>query len=75
MLLGMKKNDLFMLQVRLFRAAQLEWNLSAKECSALFNRYNIYDYIKDCYGFYHIQGDATNLADIKNFLLTKGWTL
>ena len=70
-----EKQELFMLQVRLFRQAQIAWNLSARECSQLFTRYDVYGYIAACYGFYHVQGDEANLADIKDFLAHKGVVL
>lgn len=67
-----KNTDLFMLQVRLFRLAQIKWDLSAEECSRLFKKHAVNEYIKDCYEFYHIQGDETNLSDIKQYLHNKG---
>ena len=66
------KDDLFMLQVRLFRMAQLRWNISAEECDRIFNEYNINDYIKTCYEEYHVQGDEANFADIEKYLGSKG---
>ena len=63
-----RKDDLFMLQVRLFRLAQQEWNLSASECDEIFQKYDINDYISTCYEEFHVQGDDVNLADIKNYV-------
>ena len=67
-----KKDDLFLIQIRLFRCAQEEWNLDAQKCSDIFNKYNVYDYIKTCYEFFHIQGDQANLDDIAKYLKAKG---
>ena len=72
LILMSEKDDLFLIQVRLFRLAQNTWNLDAQACSAIFNKYDVYDYIKTCYGFYHIQGDEANLADIVEYLKNKG---
>lgn len=69
---GAQKKDLFMMQVRLFRLAQLRWCLSAKECSRLFRSYRLYAYIENCYDFFHVQGDEANLLDMAAFLATKG---
>ncbi len=63
-----RKDDIFMLQVRLFRLAQLEWNLSASECDEIFSKYEINDYISTCYDIFQVQGDDTNLADIECYL-------
>ena len=64
-----------MMQVRLFRQAQIAWNFTAEKCSKLFNAFGIYDYIKTCYGFFHVQGDEANLADIASFLKKNGAAL
>ena len=63
-----QQDDIFLLQVRLFRLAQLKWNVDAKKCSEIFNKYKIYDYIETCYDFYHIQGDEANFDDIMKYL-------
>lgn len=68
-----REEDLYQIQVRLFRLAQLKWNLTARQCSCLFKKYNIYGYIQTCYDFYHIQGDEANLCDIEKYLSNSGY--
>ncbi len=63
-----QKEDLYQIQVRLFRLAQLKWDISASKCSEIFNRYDIYGYIETCYEIYHVQGDEASLADIEKYL-------
>ena len=67
-----KADDLFLIQIRLFRLAQDRWNIDEEKCSDIFNKYKIYDYIETCYDFFHIQGDETNLADIELYLKNNG---
>ena len=67
-----QQDDLFFLQVRLFRLAQIKWSVYSKKCSEIFNKYKIYDYIETCYEFFHIQGDEENLNDINNYLKNNG---
>ena len=67
-----KRDDIFMLQVRLFRLAQLKWNKSAEECEQIFKKYELNEYIETCYEEYHIQGDEANLADLEHYLKVKG---
>ena len=67
-----KRDDIFMLQVRLFRLAQLKWNKSAEECEQLFKKYDLNEYIETCYEEYHVQGDEANLADLEHYLKVKG---
>ncbi|MBQ8138278.1 MAG: DUF3791 domain-containing protein [Lachnospiraceae bacterium] len=63
-----KKNDIFMLQVRLFRLAQLKWGVSAEECDIIFEKYDVNSYIETCYEEYHVQGDDANLLDIESYI-------
>ena len=65
-------DDLFLIQIRLFRLAQSKWNLDEEKCSVIFNKYKIYDYIETCYEFFHVQGDEANLTDIENYLKNNG---
>ena len=67
-----KRDDIFMLQVRLFRLAQLKWDKSAEECEQLFKKYDLNEYIETCYEEYHVQGDEANLADLEHYLKVKG---
>ena len=68
-------DDLFLIQIRLFRLAQDKWDLDEEECSKIFNKYNIYGYIETCYEFFHVQGDEANLSDIENYLKNNGVTI
>ena len=69
------KDDLFMLQIRLFRLAQIRWNKTAEECERIFVENSINDYIQTCYEEFHTQGDETNLDDIEVYLKRKGLTI
>ncbi len=69
------KDDLFLIQVRLLRLAQLKWGISSEECVKIFDKYDIYDYISTCYEEFHTQGDETSLRDIENYLNTKGYSI
>ena len=68
-------DDIFMLQVRLFRLAQLKWKKDVFECERIFEKYQINDYIKTCYEEFHVQGDDANIRDIEEYLHRKGATI
>lgn len=70
-----KRDDIFMLQVRLFRLAQLKWDKSAGECEQIFKKYELNEYIETCYEEYHVQGDEANLADLEHYLKVKGLSI
>lgn len=61
-----------MLQVQLFRMAQLRWDMTSEECERIFKEYALNEYIKTCYEEYHVQGDEANFADLEKFLKMKG---
>lgn len=67
-----REDDLFMLQVRLFRLAQIRWDKEVADCEDIFDKYDVNDYIATCYEEYHVQGDEANLNDIEMYLRTKG---
>lgn len=68
-----KKDDMFMMQVRLFRQLQIKWGIKSEKCINIFNKYNINDYIEACYEEFHVQGDEANIADIEKYLDKRGF--
>jgi hypothetical protein len=66
------RDDLFMLQVRMFRLAQARWGKDSQECETIFKEYDVNDYIRTCYEEYHVQGDEANIADIEKYLHKRG---
>ena len=67
-----KKDDLFMIQVRLFRLAQIRWNMNTTECERMYDDYKVNDYIATCYEEYHVRGDGANIDNIEKYLSGKG---
>ena len=67
-----KEDDLFLLQIRLFRLAQLRWNRTPEECVRIFEEYAVNDYIRTCYEEYHVQGDEADIVDIEKYLKGRG---
>ena len=63
-----QKEDLYQIQVRLFRLAQLKWNIPAAKCSKLFKKYDIYGYIETCYEILHTQGVEAWFKDFEKYL-------
>ncbi len=70
-----RRDDIFMLQVRLFLLAQARWKKEIVECEKIFEQYDINDYIKTSYEEFHVQGDEANILDIEEYLRRKGVTI
>lgn len=63
-----EKQQIIYMQARIIRLASEEWNLSVEEIIEIFNRYNVLLYIEECFGIFHVQGDAAILEDIEEYL-------
>lgn len=63
------------MKTRLIRLASEEWNLTIEEAADLFAQNEVFHYIKDCYGIFHVEGDYAVLEDVKSFLQGKGVTI
>ncbi len=68
-----RKEDIFMLQVRLYRMLQSRKGLSPVECNRIFDKYGLFDYISQCYEEYHMQGDEANYEDMLEYLKGQGF--
>lgn len=62
------------MQVRLIRLASEEWNQPVDKTAILFYQYGVLQYIEECFGMFHVEGDRAILEDIKMYLKNKGIT-
>ena len=68
-------NEIKHMQVRLFRKAWKQWGITLDGCADLFDEYAIDKYISDCYEFFHVQGDESNLEEIERYIARRGAAL
>ena len=73
MTISEKKDDIFMLQVRLYRMLQTRKELTAEECNKIFDKYKLFEYIELCYEIYRVQGDEANYNDVVGYLEVQGF--
>ena len=64
--------DVADMQCWIFRMAQTKWNMSPKECAAVFQEYDILGYIDRCYDILHLSSYACALNDIEEMLRNRG---
>ena len=69
-----KKNDEYMIQVRLYRMLQSRLKITPDECNKIFRNYRLFEYISLCYEEYHMQGDEANYSDMMNYLKRQGYS-
>ena len=60
------------MQARLVRLAAEEWHMTIKAVNKIFQQFNVYHYIADLWGLFHVEGDYAVLEDIQSFLSSKG---
>lgn len=67
-----EKTEILFMQVRLLRLASEEWNTSIQKTAVLFDKYDIFKFIEDCYGIFHMEGDNAVFDEIKIVLKNRG---
>lgn len=67
-----EKQQIIYMQTRIIRRASEEWKKSMEEISEIFTRYNVLQYIEQCFDMFHMEGDEAILADIEEYLKNKG---
>ena len=67
-----REKDIADMQCWVFRMAQTKWNMSAKDCTALFKQYDIFGYISECYELLHVSSYSCALEDVEEILLANG---
>ena len=62
---------LFM-QARIVRLACLRWNISMRQVVDLFSRHGVLEYVRDCFDYFHMEGDEAVLDDVTEYLAARG---
>lgn len=60
------------MQARLVRLAAKEWNMPIKTVFSIFIKFRVLQFIRECFGIFHVEGDYAVLEDIIGFLSNKG---
>lgn len=67
-----EKLQILFMQTRLIRLAAEKWNTSVIKSNDIFAKYDIFQFIEDCFGIFHMEGDAAVLDEIGLLLCNKG---
>lgn len=67
-----ERQQIIYMQVRMMRLAAEEWKQPVEEVAGVFTRYDILQYIEDCFGIFHVEGDEAVLEDITVYLKNRG---
>lgn len=67
-----EKLEMIFMQVRLIRLASEEWGVSIQEAAAIFDEFDVFQFIDDCYGLFHTEGDRAVLNEIEVLIKNRG---
>lgn len=67
-----ERQQIIYMQARILRLAAEKWNKSIESVSELFVKYGVLQYIEECFGIFHVEGDETILEDIAAYLESRG---
>lgn len=60
------------MQCRIYRMAQRQWNMTPAECTKLFQKYHIFQFIAECYDTLHLSSYDCALHDVEEILQNNG---
>lgn len=69
-----EKQQILYMQTRMIRNASEKWNRPIEIISELFEKYDVLQYIEDCFELFHVEGDEAILEDVTEYLENKWWS-
>ena len=65
-------NEIIFMEIRLLGEFCRKNKMNRATANDIFSKYEIWQYIEECYDMFHINGDEYNLNDISRILKRKG---
>ena len=69
-----ERQQIIYMQTRIIRLASEEWSKSVGIIARLFAKYEVLQYIEECFDIFHVEGDQAVLEDVTTYLKNKGVT-
>lgn len=69
-----ERQQIIYMQARLMRLACEGWDKPVEAVAGLFEKYGVFQYIEECFGIFHLEGDEAIFEDIQLYLKNKGMT-
>ena len=67
-----ERNQTIYMQVRLVQLAANKWKISISKVLEVFQRFNIFHYIADNFGLFHMWGDEAVFQDVSEYISNVG---
>lgn len=72
MIMSQEQINITDMQCHVYRMAQKKWHMPPMECSKLFQQFDIFKFISDCYDTLHLSSYNCALEDIEEILRSNG---
>lgn len=69
-----ERQQIIYMQTRIIRLASEEWSKPVEIIARLFVKYDVLQYIEECFDIFHVEGDQAVLEDVTTYLKNKGVT-
>ena len=56
------------MEARLVRRASEQWKKSMEEVNQIFTMHDVYHYVKEFWGLFHVEGDRAVLEDVETYI-------
>lgn len=67
-----ERQQILYMQTRIIRLASEKWEKPVENIAELFAEYHVFQYIEECFGIFHVEGDEAVLEDVIEYLNNKG---
>lgn len=67
-----EKTQIIFMQVRLLRLAAEQWKTTIQKANEIFEKYNLLEFIEECFDVFHMEGDYAVFEEIQTILRCKG---
>lgn len=66
-----ERQQILYMQVRIMRRASEKWEKPIAVIAEIFARYHVFQYMEECFGIFHVEGDEAVLHDVEKYLTKK----
>lgn len=67
-----EKDQILYMQTRIVRLAAEKWNTDVPAVCRIFSEMNVFEYIRQFFGIFHVEGDCAVLEDVEKYLSAHG---
>ena len=67
-----EEQQILFMQIRLIRITSEKLGITLKQTAEMFDKFKVLQFIRDCWGISHVEGDNAVYEEIREYLISKG---